>query len=53
MSAYKEASIENMDVDGDEIDIYVGSDEHGNNYVTVKIADVLRLLADSELRGDK
>lgn len=45
MSQWYEASKKDMEIDGDEITIYVGSDEFGSIYVTVKIKDIRDLLS--------
>lgn len=40
MSNWIEVKKENIEIDGDDINIMLKPDDWGNNYVTVKIADV-------------
>lgn len=44
MSLWHEAKKEDLEIDGDEINIYSGFDDSGNRYVTVKILDIKELL---------
>lgn len=43
MSKWKEIPKEDIEIDGEDIDILIGSDSEGNNYVTVKVEDMLAL----------
>ena len=45
MSTWFQATKEDLDLDGDEINIYVRQDYSGAIYVTVKIEDIKALLA--------
>ena len=44
MSNWKTIKKEDIEQDGDELNIYIGSDESGNNYVVLKIVDVQEIL---------
>ena len=44
MSYWYEAKIDEIDVDGEEINIYAGYDDSGNRYVTVKKKDILEAI---------
>lgn len=45
MSTWYESKKEDLEIDGDEINIWVTSDDCGNIYTTVKIKDIQELLA--------
>ncbi len=44
MSHWIEIKKEDIEIDGDDINISLEPDNFGNNYVTIKIMDVLELL---------
>lgn len=44
MSHWIEIKKEDIEIDGDDINISLEPDEFGNNYLTIKIMDVLELL---------
>lgn len=44
MSKWTYIPKEDLDLDGDEINILVGSDYEGNNYAIVKVSDIKELL---------
>lgn len=44
MSYWIEIKKEDIEIDGDDINIRLKPDDFGNNYVTVKIIDILKLL---------
>ncbi len=48
MSQWTEIPKEDIEVDGDELNILIGDDDSGNIYVTVKIKDVLDLIEQGE-----
>lgn len=48
MSDWYEASKEDIEVDENEINIYLGQDYFGNKYVTVKIEDIKEILGIKE-----
>lgn len=48
MSNWKDIKKENVEIDGEDINIYLGYDEFGNNYATMKIKDVKELLEENE-----
>ena len=41
MSKWTGIPKENIELDGDELNVCIGSDTEGNNYITLKVADVL------------
>lgn len=45
MSEWHEAKKDDLELDGDEINILIGDDWRGNIYVTVKVADIKELLS--------
>lgn len=44
MSNWKTISKNNLELDGDEINVLIGTDDEGNNYVILKVADIEELL---------
>jgi hypothetical protein len=44
MSNWQEIKKEDIELDGEDINIYLGSDDFGNNYVILKVKDVKDLL---------
>ena len=44
MSKWQEAKPEDLEIDGENINIMLESDNEGNNYVEVKIKDIQKLL---------
>lgn len=46
MSTWHKSGRDALDIDGDEINIWVTSDDSGSIYTTVKIEDILDLLKD-------
>lgn len=47
MSNWKDIKKEDIEVDDDELNIYIGSDDFGNNYIVLKISDIKELLTNS------
>ena len=48
MSMWKDIKKEDIEIDGDEINILESTDDNGNNYIVLKIQDVKDLLIKSE-----
>jgi hypothetical protein len=48
MSRWQNIPKQDIDIDGDEINVLINSDEDGNNYVVLQKDDVLDLLKDLE-----
>ena len=44
MSIWKDIKKEDIELDGDEINICIGSDNQGNNYVVVKVDDMKAII---------
>ena len=44
MSAWYESSKDDLEIDGDEINVYVHGDDFGGVYTTIKISDIEELL---------
>jgi hypothetical protein len=53
MSQWNETKKEDLEVDGDEINVYLGSDYSGNIYTTIKIKDLLEILAEQAIWTNK
>lgn len=53
MSTWIEPKKEDMEIDGDELNIYVMSDYGGAIYVCPKIADIKRILEKKKPSKDK
>lgn len=50
MSYWIEAKKKDMEIDGDELNIFIEQDESGARYVVVKIKDLKEMLHDSAIR---
>lgn len=48
MSIWHEIKPEDMELDGDEINIHIGSDYSGNVYAIVRVKDIQVLLTNSQ-----
>lgn len=46
MSNWIKVGIDDIEIDGDDINILYSSDYNGNNYVYVKLDDILKLIKD-------
>ncbi len=44
MSIWYKSKREDLEIDGDEVNVYVASDQSGNIYTTIKIKDLKDLL---------
>ena len=44
MSAWYESSKDDLEIDGDEINVFVHADDFGGVYTTIKISDIEELL---------
>ena len=44
MSAWYESSKDDLEIDGDEINVFVHGDDFGGVYTTIKISDIEELL---------
>jgi hypothetical protein len=53
MSTWHESGKEDLEIDGDEINVWVTSDYGGNVYTTIKIADIEELLKEHKESSDQ
>ena len=45
MSKWQEVKIEDIEIDGEDVNIYIGSDDEGNNYVYFNLEDFKKLIS--------
>jgi hypothetical protein len=48
MRNWKNINKQDIEKDGDEINIYIGSDGSGNNYIVLKISDIEDIINSSK-----
>ena len=48
MSKWNKATKDDIEIDGDEINIYAGYDERGSVYAVVKVKDMKEILKQNE-----
>lgn len=51
MSTWKDIPKENIELYGNELNVCIGSDDMGNNYVVLKVTDVSDLLLKAQKPG--
>jgi hypothetical protein len=44
MSYWTEIKKEDIEIDGDDLNVLIGSDQSGNNYIILKVIDILEEL---------
>ena len=53
MSDWKDILKEDIEKDGEDLNVLIGSDDFGNNYIILKIKDVLEVLGITALLKEK
>lgn len=52
MSHWIDIKKNDIDIDGEDIDVFIGRDEFGVNYITIKIKDLVEVIKETKINDN-